>query len=74
MQARYVRTKLTLTALTDVSSNTAAFTLLLPGTAGVSLHTKGTDPALRGKLERELERLAVELDLAGLTVGGCVYG
>ncbi len=65
-----MQTKLTLAALTDVSSNTAAFTLLLPGTAGVSLHTKGTDPAVRSKLERELERLAVELDLEGVTVGG----
>lgn len=69
-QARYVRTKLMLAALDSVSSDTAAFTLLLPGTAGMSVHAKGTDPAARDKLEAQLAELIVKLQLEGVFIGG----
>jgi hypothetical protein len=68
-QGRYVRTKLTLDALDSVSGGTAAFTLLMPGTAGMSLHAKGTDPAARDKLQAELASLTVKLQLQGVTIG-----
>ena len=64
-----MQAKLTPGALGTVTADTAAFTLLLPGTAGVSLHTKGTDPAVREKLELEAERVAVLLQMEGIDTG-----
>ena len=63
LQVRYVEAQLKLRALTSVATGTAAFTLLVPGSAGMSLHAKGTDSVLREKLEAQLEQLAVKLDL-----------
>lgn len=63
LKAQYVQALRLLQAHTSLSSNRAAFALVIPGSLGIKLHAKGADDAYHGKLILKVERLAAQLDV-----------